>query len=109
MLRIFFFPAFQQRNFFQKIIFMQDGASPYIAVHILPTEWPPLSPDPPCDFWLWGYLKSKVYQDVIQDLAALKDNITRMVREIPAEMLFSAFINAVHRMQSVVHKNGGDI
>ena len=26
--------------------------------------WPPYSPDlNPCDYYLWGYLKSKVYSD----------------------------------------------
>ncbi|KFM71512.1 hypothetical protein X975_09484, partial [Stegodyphus mimosarum] len=65
------------------------------------------SPDlTPCDFWLWGYLKSKVYQGVDQDLATLKDNISRTVREIPADMLLSAVVNTVHRMQYVVHNNG---
>ena len=40
------------------------------------TEWPPRSPDlTPCDVCQWGYLKSKVYQGIVQDLAALKNNV----------------------------------
>ena len=76
---------------------MQDGASSRIAVRVqelqrqtftqqrvisrcFPTEWPPRSPDLiACDFWLWGYLKSKVYEDFGQDLHALKDDITLIV------------------------------
>ncbi|KAF8781710.1 Gamma-glutamylcyclotransferase like protein [Argiope bruennichi] len=59
--------------------------------------------------WLWGYLKSKVYQGVVQDLAKLKDNISRTVLEIPADILLSAVVNTVHRMQYVVHKYGNHI
>ncbi len=39
----------------------------------------------------------------------LKDNISRTVREIFAYMLPSAIVNAGHRMQNAVHKNGGHI
>ena len=109
---------------------MQDEAPPHIAIRVqqllrltpdtftpervisrcFPTEWMPRGPDlTPCDFCLQDYLKLKVYQGVVQDLVALKDNITRIIREIPAEMLLSAIINTVHRMQYVFYKNGGHI
>ncbi len=39
----------------------------------------------------------------------LKDNISRTVREIPADMLLSAVVNTLHRMQYVVLKTGGHI
>ncbi|KFM75033.1 hypothetical protein X975_05140, partial [Stegodyphus mimosarum] len=60
------------------MIFMRDGTPPHVAVQVqqilrqkfttervisryFRTAWPPRSPDlTPCDFWLWGYLKSKV-------------------------------------------------
>lgn len=127
MLNSFVIPALQQRQCLGEIIFMQDGAPPHVAVRVqqllrqkfttervisrcFPTPWPPRSPDlTPCDFWLWGYLKSKVYQGVVQDLATLKDNISRTVREIPADMLLSAVVHTVHRMQYVVHNNGSHI
>ncbi|GFY31889.1 uncharacterized protein TNCV_2620261 [Trichonephila clavipes] len=41
-----------------------------------PHAWPPRSPDlSPCDYWLWGYLKSQVYRDRPTSLGMLKDNI----------------------------------
>ena len=62
-----------------------------------------------CDFWLWGYLKSKVYQGIVQDLVMLKDSISRIVREIPSDMLLSAFVTTGHRMQYVVHNIETDL
>ncbi|KAF2367907.1 hypothetical protein FHG87_001352, partial [Trinorchestia longiramus] len=39
-------------------------------------EWPPRSPDlTPCDFFLWGYLKNKVYFSPPQDLEELQNRI----------------------------------
>ena len=46
-----------------------------IALHH-PYEWPPRSPDlTPCDFFLWGYLKSKVYQTAPSDIQDLTQRI----------------------------------
>ena len=37
-------------------------------------EWPPRSPDlTPCDFWLPGYLKSKVYDPVLATMQQLTE------------------------------------
>jgi len=39
-------------------------------------EWPPRSPDlTPCDFFLWGYLKSKVFTTPPPDVFALRRRI----------------------------------
>ncbi|GBN67455.1 hypothetical protein AVEN_80991-1 [Araneus ventricosus] len=70
----------------------------------------PFSPDLiSCDFFLWGYLKSKVYLGGVPTLTTLKDNILRTVLSIPADTLLSAVENAVYRMQCVVHAKGGHI
>ena len=43
-------------------------------------EWSPRSPDlTPCDFFLWGYLKSKVYTSPPVDLADLQNRISNEV------------------------------
>ena len=98
MLRIFTFPAFQHRNCFKKLFSckmepltycctstaaaIQTFTTESVISRYFPTEWPSWSPDlSPCDFWLQGNLKSKVYQGIVEDLAALKDNITRIVRK----------------------------
>ena len=55
--------------------------------------WPPRSPDLTApDFFLWGYLRSKVYSTGPTDLHALKENIRE---EIPK--LFEETLQAVMR------------
>ncbi|CAB4062941.1 unnamed protein product [Lepeophtheirus salmonis] len=51
-------------------------------------EWPACSPDlAPCDFYLWGFLKSKVYVNRPRSLADLNTNIRVEVTNIPANTL----------------------
>ncbi|KAJ8979099.1 hypothetical protein NQ317_014111 [Molorchus minor] len=41
-----------------------------------PIRWPPRSPNStPMDYFLWGYLKDKVYQTSLTDLEELKNRI----------------------------------
>ena len=52
--------------------FIKHGVSP-VATQRGDTGWPPRSPDlTPCDFFIWGYLKAKVYEQRPQTLAALR-------------------------------------
>jgi hypothetical protein len=47
-------------------------------------EWPPRSTDlTPCDFFLWGYLKSKVFCTPSVDLAGLPQRIRMEAAQIP--------------------------
>ena len=52
-------------------------------------RWPPCSPDlNPCHYYLWGYLKSKVYCDPYtypKTTEQLKKNIVRECRRISKE------------------------
>ncbi|GFW66366.1 hypothetical protein TNCV_3433291 [Trichonephila clavipes] len=53
-----------------------------------------------CDFWLWGFLKSKVYRDQPASLEALKDVICQNVSAITQEMLLNAEVQlVVHHSQ----------
>ena len=53
-----------------------------------PVSWPPRSCDiTPLDFFLWVYVKSKVYADKPATIQALEANITRVINAIPVEML----------------------
>ncbi|KAJ4426159.1 hypothetical protein ANN_26968 [Periplaneta americana] len=76
----------------ENIIFMQDGAPPHtfipgkqlitqmfgdrvISRHF-PKMWHPRSPDcNPADFWLWGYLKERVFLTHPTTLLQLKQDI----------------------------------
>lgn len=51
-------------------------------------QWPARSPDlAPCDFFLWGYLKSLVYTERPKTLAQLKNNIQAAIDNIHIDML----------------------
>ncbi|GBN68837.1 hypothetical protein AVEN_219274-1 [Araneus ventricosus] len=60
-------------------------------------------------FFLWGYLKSKVYLGGVPTLTTLKDNIFWAMLCISRGMLLSAIENVVYRMQYVVHEKVGHI
>ena len=50
--------------------------------------WPLRSPDPtPPDYFLWGYLKGRVYQNKPQTIDALKANITEEIQVVTADVL----------------------
>ena len=89
-------------------IFMQDGASPHYANivrdyldRVFPErwlgrgsrgqpwrEWPARSPDlTPCDFFLWGHVKSIVYKVKIRDIPHLKERIKMALNTITPAML----------------------
>lgn len=76
----------------REIIFQQDGAPPHfhrMAIEFLDTnfpgrwigrrgsiEWPPRSPDlTPLDFFLWGFLKSKIYATECRTIEDLERRI----------------------------------
>lgn len=77
---------------FENVCFQQDGAPPHFARDVRnflnenfterwidrrgPIEWPARSPDlTPLDYFLWGYLKSKVYVTKPQNLDDLRQRI----------------------------------
>ena len=73
-------------------------------------NWPPRSPDlSPLDFFLWGYLKNKVYSGVkATTLAGLKLRIQEAFEETRLETmsLIKTYDNALYRMK-LVSENGG--
>ena len=53
-----------------------------------PTPWPPRSPDiTPIDFFLWGYVKDKVFSTPVPDITNLKARITDAFATITEDML----------------------
>ena len=54
-------------------------------------EWPARSPDlTPLDFYLWGYLKSKVYFDKPESLEELKNRIRAEIQQIRPQTISKA-------------------
>ena len=73
-------------------------------------RWPPRSPDlNPCDFYLWGYLKSKVYNPLPNSLDELKMNIEREIKNISKEELKRVFMNFEKRCDFLIQAKGGHI
>ena len=50
-------------------------------------KWTPIPCDlTPLDFFLWGYVKDKVYSDAAQSIQELKDKISAVIDEIEPRM-----------------------
>jgi hypothetical protein len=71
-------------------------------------EWPPRSPDlTSLDFFLWGYLKDRVYVSNPQNLEELKLNINNEICNISTETLMKISDNMVRRNKLCLQVNGG--
>lgn len=95
MLKKYFWPRFSKNKNRDRFYFQQDGAPPHRKKEVQEwleskfndrflksSQWPPRSPDlNPCDFSLWGGLKSSVYSPKPETLEELKQNITREVEK----------------------------
>lgn len=104
-----------QRGYFQ-----QDGATAhttrgnltYLAEFfedrvISRDLWPPRSPDlTPPDFFLWGYLKNKIFRNRMHDIEELKNAITYEINQISAETLINVFENLKRRVDLCIAHDG---
>jgi len=125
MIRDFLMPKVEE-NEMQGYWFQQDGATAHTSLEtmnllqqIFPNRiiskngdfaWPPRSPDlTPPDFFLWGYLKSKVYINKPQSIRVLKTNIRREINKIPVEMLHKVMENAEKRARACIQAKGGHL
>ena len=69
-------------------------------------EWPARSPDSsPCDVFLWGYLKEKVFKYHPRSLEDLKERIQQEIDSIPPE-LTRRVMNFRERLQQCVANDG---
>lgn len=110
---------------------MQDGAPPHFAIIVRqwlnevfpgrwmgrgspndppPFRWPAYSPDlTPCDFFLWGHIKSLVYRTQPASLNELQERIERAFAELPQEMINRAIDAYVTRLEKVINVNGASV
>ena len=122
MLNDYFFPQIDE-NGLDEMFFQQDGATCHTAGETLqllrgkfgesiisrfgPVNWPPRSCDlTPCDFFLWGYVKSLVYADKPQTLDALEANIERVIGEIQPALCEKVLQNWNDRLSYVKRSRG---
>lgn len=75
-------------------------------------EWPPRSPDlTPCDFFLWGYLKSRVYITPPRNLDDLRQRIINeinLLKENP-DLIKKVMLQMRARAQQCLERNGGHV
>jgi hypothetical protein len=72
----------------------------------VPIEWAARSPDlTQLDFFLWGYVKQKVYQQNIKDLNYLRQSITVTINSIKPIVLKRVFSAISKRLNLVISNN----
>lgn len=125
MLRDFLYPELEDIDI-EHMWFQQYGAICHCATETLDLlkekfgdwtisrrgfiNWPPRSCDlTPLDFFLWGYVKSKVYTNKPDTLQALERYIRRVIAEIPLDMLDWVIKNWVDRMHQCKLSRGGHL
>lgn len=127
MLQNFYFPQIQNRPGFAYQVFQQDGAPPHWRLTVRdwlnatfphrwigrlpsPMQWPPRSPDlTPLDFFLWGFIKSKVYRTPCPNLAALRQRIIEAFNEVPADMIHRVIVEYERRLRKCIEVGGESV
>ena len=118
----------QQNGRFRHLWWAQDGAPPHRSRVVMarlqelfgdrivalnqPVEWPPRSPDlTPLDFFVWGYLKTKVFQSPPANLIELQERITRETNDLreDRQLLRRVFRGMLHRAEKCLERLGGHV
>jgi len=72
-----------------------------------PINWPPRSPDlTPLDFFLWGYVKQKVYQLMPTTAEDMKERIRTAFRSITVDTLERVRSTWIYRMEMCIQVEG---
>lgn len=126
MLTEFFLPAARDIDRPNLIRLQQDGASAHTALDTRaflnrelpdrwvglhgPLTWPPKSPDlTPPDFFLWGYLKSKVYEGEPSSTDELRIAIEEAIRDIPVDLCKKTVQSVPVRLRECKSANGEQV
>ncbi|GBN82707.1 hypothetical protein AVEN_156381-1 [Araneus ventricosus] len=131
-LRNQFIPAIQSKPDFESLWFMQDGATPHRTNEVFDLfeehfnerivalgypksknvgiDWPAYSPDlNPCDSFLWGYIKDKVYAGNPQSIEDLKTAIQIVIESIETSTLQRVMQNFALRLRHIIAIDGRHI
>ncbi|KAJ8945162.1 hypothetical protein NQ318_001627 [Aromia moschata] len=114
-------------NLRNQMYFMHDGAPPHFARIVreylneqfpgrwigrgndAPISWPPRSPDlNPCDFFIWGDLKQKVYSVSIKNEEQLWNRIQNAVQELQNEETLRRVLFNFLRFETVFQRARAD-
>ena len=108
------------------VTFLQDGAPAHYArkvrdylnqffpdrwiEHRGPLEWAARSPDlTPCDFFLWGFLKSKVYFTRPQNLEELGQKIRASCGQVKQDLSQSVLQECIKRWLKCLEIGGSHV
>lgn len=103
--------------------FQQDGAGPHYALSVRgwldqkfpgrwigrrgPIEWPPRSPDlTPCDFFLWGWLKERIYREPSASIAQLRERIQAACADLSTDLCKEVCRAVPHRFKLCCDRQG---
>jgi len=125
MLRDDIIPAIQETvgDDFEHTWFQQDGAPPHYGLNVRAflnnvfrarwigrrggIEWPARSPDlTPLDYFLWGYLKDRVYRTKPTSIEELQQRIRQEIENIDPELIRNAVDGFYHRLAHCQNVNG---
>ena len=107
-------------------VFQQDGAPPHYAKSVRkflddnfanrwigrcgPVVWAARSPDlSPLDFFVWGFLKNKVYSSHPKTLQQLKDCVSVAAEEITSDMCQNVIVSFRKRLQKCIDIDGTNV
>ena len=116
----------QLEEFQPRVVFQQDGAPPHWGLIVRdflnetfpnrwigrngPTPWPPRSPDiTPLDFFLWGYVKDRVYRMPVRDVETLQSRIIEVLGTVNEEMLENTWREIEYRLDILRATNGAHV
>jgi hypothetical protein len=84
---------------------VRDMFPQHVIFHFGDIHWLPHSHDLSiCDYFLWGYLKSKLYINKPHNIQELKDSIHLEITNLEEEMLGRAMDNFKERLQECIQK-----
>ncbi len=73
-------------------------------------QWAPHSPNlSVCDFFLWGFIKSKVYTTRPRDIPELKERIVNAFGEITREIRQKTLLEYRKRLEKVIENDGAHV
>ena len=116
----------QLEEFQPRVVFQQDGAPPHWSLIVRdflnetfpnrwigrngPTPWPPRSPDiTPLDFFLWGYVKDRVYRTPVRDVETLQSRTIEVLATVNEEMLENTWREIEYRLDILRATNGAHV
>lgn len=72
--------------------------------------WPARSPDlSPLDFFLWGFVKGKVFRSAPSNIGQLKNEVREIIESIDADTLQNVIANFAVRLDKCIESGGGHV